>query len=253
MPDHTEAIIDQFSKKSGYFAELPKHEEATQLLIRMAGVGATSEVLDVACGAGGVALAAAAVAARVTGIDLTPAMIAQAEAQQRLLGLMNVDWQIGDAQRLPFQPGRFDVVLTRYSFHHFQEPAAVLCEMARVCRPGGRVAVADLALPPEKAAAYDRVERLRDPSHVRVLSVGELLQLFLRAGLSDIQTAGYLFELDLDRLLQASFPPEGNAERVKAAFEADVGVDSLGLGIRRAGELVQFAYPITIMVGTKTA
>jgi ubiquinone/menaquinone biosynthesis C-methylase UbiE len=251
MTDHEQTVIEQFSRQSIYFAKLLGHEESTQLLLQMAGVGSENKVLDVACGAGGVALAAAQVARQVTGIDLTPAMITQAEAKQRSLELSNVNWQVGDVARLPFQPELFDVVLTRYSFHHFLDPSVVMNEMVRVCRRGGRVAVADLTLPTGKAEAYDIVERLRDPSHVRVLSDNELLELFARAGLTGVQSARYQFELNLDQLLEASFPPEGNTERVRANFEADIGRDRLGLNIQRVGENIQFAYPIAVLVGTK--
>src|SRR4030095_7615606 len=129
----------------------------------MAGVGSENKVLDVACGAGGVALAAAQVARQVTGIDLTPAMITQAEAKQRSLELSNVNWQVGDVARLPFQPELFDVVLTRYSFHHFLDPSVVMNEMVRVCRRGGRVAVADLTLATGKGGGYDIVGAVRGP------------------------------------------------------------------------------------------
>jgi SAM-dependent methyltransferase len=133
-------------------------------------------VLDVACGAGAVACAAARTARQVTGIDMTPAMIERAEAVQAAAGQANLAWHVGDVTRLPFRACQFDVVLMRYSLHHFPRPAEVVAEMARVCKPSGRVAVADLVLPPDKAAAYDGLERLRDPSHVRVLAEGHGLR-----------------------------------------------------------------------------
>src|SRR5262245_60608970 len=139
---HTRQVVDQFSRQAVYFAKLPGHEEATQLLLRMAGVTATDHVLDVACGAGAVACAAARVARRVTGIDLTPAMIERAAALQAELGLANIAWHVGDVTRLPSPADQFDVVLTRYSLHHFLQPAEVLKEMARVCKPSGHIAVA---------------------------------------------------------------------------------------------------------------
>jgi ubiquinone/menaquinone biosynthesis C-methylase UbiE len=249
--DHVQNVVDQFTKQAVHFAKLPGHEAATQLLVQMAGVWPADEVLDVACGAGAVACAAAQVARRVTGIDLTPAMIEQARAQGSLQKLTNVCWQVGDVHHLPFANDRFGVVMTRYSFHHFQEPAEVLAEMVRVCQPSGRIVVADLVLPPEKVAAYDRMEKLRDPSHVHVLTEPDLRGLFAGAGLVDVRWAGYLFELELGQLLEASFPVPGGAERVRALFVADVGVDELGIGVHRSGDSIRFAYPIAIAVGTK--
>ena len=250
---HNRQVIDQFSRQAVYFAKLPGHEEATQLLLRMAGVTAADEVLDVACGAGAVACAAAGVARQVTGIDLTPAMIERATSLQAERGLENLEWHVGDVARLPFRADRFDVVVTRYSLHHLLQPAGVLAEMVRVCKPSGRVAVADLVLPLDKVAAYDRMERLRDPSHIRVLTEAELHGLLSASGLVDLRRAGYLFELELETLLQASFPWPGDVSRVRELIEADVGVNDLGVGAYRSGDAVRIAYPITVVVGTKPA
>jgi ubiquinone/menaquinone biosynthesis C-methylase UbiE len=80
---------------------------------------------------------------------------------------------------LPLPDAAFSVVVTRYSFHHFLDPKAVLAEMVRVCRPGERVAVIDVFTSgPEHAEVYNRVEKLRDPSHVRALPLAELTGLF---------------------------------------------------------------------------
>jgi ubiquinone/menaquinone biosynthesis C-methylase UbiE len=251
--EHTRRVVDQFSRQAVYFAKLPGHEEATQLLLQMAGVTAADTVLDIACGAGAVACAAARVARQVTGIDLTPAMIERAATLQAELGLANLAWHVGDVSQLPFGTDRFEVVLTRYSLHHFLEPADVIAEMYRVCKPSGRVAVADLVLPLEKVSAYDRMERLRDPSHNRVLTEGELHALLTACGLVDLRWAGYLFELEVGALLQASFPRPGDAICVRELIEADVGVDDLGIGIHRFGEELRIAYPIAVVVGTKPA
>jgi ubiquinone/menaquinone biosynthesis C-methylase UbiE len=251
--EHDRRVVEQFSRQAVYFAKLPGHEDATQLLLRMGAVGPDHEVLDVACGAGAVACAAARVARQVTGIDLTPAMIERARSAQAEAGLSNVVWHIGDVGRLPFPAAAFDMVVTRYSLHHFSRPDVVLAEIIRVCKPLGRVVVADLLLPPEKARVYDRMELLRDPSHVRVLSEPELLGLLASAGLVNVQLEGYLFELSLDQLMEASFPDPGNAERVRELIEADVGADALGIGVHRLGEVVRFAYPVTVAAGTKPA
>jgi SAM-dependent methyltransferase len=223
------------------------------MLIQMAEVTSADQVLDVACGAGAVACAAARVARQVTGIDLTPAMIERAAALQAELCLPNLEWHVGDVARLPFPNDRFEAVLTRYSLHHFLRPAEVVREMARVCRPSGRVVVTDLVLPTEKVAAYDHMERLRDPSHVRVLTEGELQGLLTAAGLVDLRWSGYLFELELEALLEASFPLSGDASRVRALIEADVGVNDLGIDAHRVGGTIRVAYPIVVVVATKPA
>lgn len=246
-------VVEQFSRQAASFARLPSHEQATGLLLDMARVDGRTELLDVACGPGMVACAAATRAKYVTGIDLTPAMIEQARLLQAKLGLSNLDWHVGEATALPFEDGRFDAVTTRYSAHHLPDPDLAFAELLRVARPGGCVAIADMVLPPRQAAAYDRMERLRDPSHVRTLSREELRAAAVAAGLREPRTAGYVFSIDLERLLRGSFPAPGDAERVRAMFEADLGVDRMGLRLRREDGVIILSYPVAIVAGAKDA
>src|SRR5215510_12609730 len=92
-------ILEQFTRQAVPFAEMPAHsnDEANRLLIDLATVGPDDTVLDVACGPGLVACSLAEVACHVTGIDLTPAMIEQAQARQQTKGLTNLTWCVGDA------------------------------------------------------------------------------------------------------------------------------------------------------------
>ena len=97
---HNQQIVDQFSRQAVYFSKLPNDEEATQVLLRMAGITTDHEVLDVACGAGSVACAAARVAPQVTGINLTPAMIERAAALQAEWRSSNLSWEVGDVSHV---------------------------------------------------------------------------------------------------------------------------------------------------------
>jgi ubiquinone/menaquinone biosynthesis C-methylase UbiE len=259
MSDKTEEqrrlILDQFTRQAVPFAEMPAHsnEESVRLLIDMAHVGPEDDVLDVACGPGLVACPLAEVARHVTGIDLTPAMIEQAKARQSK-GLTNLTWLVGDAVPLPFPDASFSVVVTRYSFHHFLDPKAVLAEMVRVCSPCGRVAVIDVfTSSPEQAEAYNRVEKLRDPSHVRALSLEELTGLCHDAGLRDLKTAFFKLEMPLETLLAASFPGPGDADRIRQTFADDIAVNRLGLGAHRRDGAIHFAFPIVVIAGQNQA
>jgi ubiquinone/menaquinone biosynthesis C-methylase UbiE len=254
LEEQRRLIVDQFTRQAVPFAEMPAHsnEESLRLLVGMAQVGPGDTVLDVACGPGLVACPLAEIARHVTGIDLTPAMIEQAQAKQRSKGLTNLTWLVGDAVPLPFPDAAFSVVVTRYSFHHFLAPRAVLAEMVRVCQPGGRVAVIDVfTRSPEQAGAYNRVEKLRDPSHVRALPLEELTELCHDAGLRNVRTAFFKLEMALETLLAASFPNTSDADRIRQTFADDVGVDRLGVGAHRRDGAVHFAFPIAVLVGNK--
>jgi len=247
-------IVEQFSAQAAPFAKLAAHstEDSLRLAREAVGIGAADTVLDVACGPGIVACDFARHARRVTGIDLTPAMIEQARALQAAKGLANLEWRVGDVSVLPFDSSAFSVVFTRYSFHHLLDPARVLAEMARVSRPGGRIAVVDVfSSSPEQGAAYDHAEKLRDPSHVRALGLGELAGLFEKAGLEDVKTSFYGVDVNLDELLGSSAPEPGAADEVRRIFREDVGVDRLGVNARWADGAIQFTFPIAVLVGRK--
>jgi SAM-dependent methyltransferase len=201
-------------------------------------------VLDVACGPGIVACAAALQGGHVTGIDITPAMLAQARERQRALKLHNLDWRLGDASRLPFEAGTFDVVLTRYSFHHMTDPGAALREMRRVCRKGGRVVVIDATPSPATQAAYDHMEILRDSTHVSALTLDQLRALGRDAGLSEQHIDGYRLEALLSTLAD-----EQDMPALTRLLEADIdsGQDALGIGAWRAADGIRFRFPVSIV------
>src|SRR5262249_11462460 len=103
MASHRDLILDQFTRQAVPFSTAPgiRDEEALARLDSASGATAHDTVLDVACGPGLVVCAFARVARRVTGIDLTPAMIARARALAAERGVGNVSWTIGEALPLP--------------------------------------------------------------------------------------------------------------------------------------------------------
>jgi SAM-dependent methyltransferase len=217
-------------------------------------IDAGDSVLDVACGPGVTTCDLAAVAGHATGIDVTPAMIEQAKELQRSKRLTNVAWHVDAVPPLPFHDESFSLVFTRYSFHHFPDPAAVLKEMVRVCKPAGRVVVVDVFMTTiEQANACNHMEKLRDPSHVRALLLEELEELFRHAGLKALKTVFYRHPMSLEPLLRGSFPNSGDAERVRQIIVDDQGKDELGLGAQQIDGDVHFAYPIAVLVGWKVS
>jgi len=96
------------------------------------------EVLDVATGTGNVALQAAAAGAQVVGIDLTPELFATARRRAEHLRVA-VEWLAADAEDLPFEDERFDRVLSAFGVQFAPRHRVVAQELARVCRPGGRI------------------------------------------------------------------------------------------------------------------
>jgi SAM-dependent methyltransferase len=111
-------------------------------LVRFAKVTGSQSVLDVGTGTGVVAITARNLGAKVTGLDLTPALLAQARESAALIGHDDISWHEGDAEALPFPDVSFDVVLSQFGHMFAPRHDVVVSEMLRVLKPGGTIAFA---------------------------------------------------------------------------------------------------------------
>jgi ubiquinone/menaquinone biosynthesis C-methylase UbiE len=254
MSSHDSRILDQFTRQAAPFAAAGaiRNQEALDRIVQWAGTGPEDTVLDVACGPGLLACAFARVAKHATGMDMTPAMLEQARKTQQEQGLKNVSWKQGDVYSLPFPDAHFSIVSSRFAFHHLQDPLSALKEMKRVCNPGGKIVVADMAPQPAKAAALNAAELLRDPSHVRSMPEDELRGLFEQANLATPQINRYRMEGELEDLLSRSFPNEGDADRVRRIYAESIPNDALDLNTRLADGKIFYSLPVAVLVAQKS-
>ncbi|HZT89346.1 MAG TPA: methyltransferase domain-containing protein [Stellaceae bacterium] len=252
---HENLILDQFTRQATVFnAAAPiANEEALRMIVAAAQPGPDDTVLDIACGGGLVARAFAPHVRRVVGIDVTPAMLDQARQAAATQGLTNVEWRQADVATLPYADGSFTIVATRFSFHHFLDPAAVLREMVRVCASGGRIVVVDTctADDPATSAAFNRLEKLRDPSHARNLTLSEMKGVFAAAGLGEPRITSYELRDEVKNLLARSYPNPGDEKKIVEMFRQSARDGSLGIEVRLDGETIHYAYPVTILAATR--
>ena len=250
---HHGLIVDQFTRQAVPFSTASPitDENALRMIIEAARPQPTDTVLDVACGGGIVVCAFAPHVRRAAGIDMTPAMLERARQLADDRAIENVGFEQGDAQALPYPDAAFNIVVTRFSFHHFLDPQAVLREMRRVAAPGGCVVVVDMYASEDsgKAAEWNRLEKLRDPSHVRCLSLTELRGLFAAADLPEPEVSFYELGDDVSNLLARSFPNPGDEAKIIAMFAASAEDDRLGIPVRRDGGRLLYAYPVAILAG----
>jgi ubiquinone/menaquinone biosynthesis C-methylase UbiE len=222
VPEHQDAIQRAFTQQAGAFEDPEFNQLFTvdsDWLFDRLELQPSDIVLDVAAGTGHVARRFAPKVRAAMAVDATKAMLDRGWIEAKRAALRNVVFMQADAAALPFVDGSFDVVVSRFAVHHFEDPAVQITEMRRVLRPGGRLAVADLISDPDPriAATQNRLERLRDPSHTRMLPLDELAEL---VGGTDVEFRDVERSLE-PWLAQAQADPDAAAE-IRAALRAEL-------------------------------
>ena len=183
------------------------------LILELMGDFKGAQVLDVGCGDGVLACAAASRGAVVIGIDPDPAMLDAARARAERAGV-KADFLDGRIERLPFADASFDVVAAITVLCFVADASAAVDEMARVVRPGGRLVIGELG----RWSAWAGIRRLRGWlgaatwKAARFRTAGELRVLAERAGLRVTTIRGAVF-----------YPPVGVCARVLAPVDAWLG------------------------------
>lgn len=257
-PDaHKRAIVDQFSRQASGFATAPElHGDGiVALVVDAARPKASDTAIDLACGPGSVACALAARAKWVVGLDATEAMLDQARALARRQGVDNSEWRVGDACQAPYPDGSFDIVTCRFAFHHLEKPALAFAEMVRLAAPGGRVVVCDAIASedPDKAAAFNAMERWRDPSTTEFRTFKYLRGLFELAGLGVPTVQRFDVPYLASDLIARSFPANDDRTGLLALIEDSVDGDLMEIGARRSPEGVRFVFRSAVLGATKPA
>lgn len=140
------AVKEFFEQVSGDWDQMHQDFYSTDVIDALAqhsALGPDAHVVDVGTGTGFIAGGLAAHAGRVTGTDVSPAMLAQARTNLDGLGIGNVELVEAPVERLPLNDDAADAAVANMVLHHAPDPAAMIAEMARVVRPGGTVAVTD--------------------------------------------------------------------------------------------------------------
>lgn len=199
---HDDKIKKQFSLQAAHFNDKDRplaSAEYLQWVVGRLDLNPDFVVLDVAAGTGLLGRAIAPRVQRVVAIDLTPEMIRQGIREAAKAGITNIVFEQGRAEKLPYPDDSFDMVVTRLSLHHFADPHPAIREMVRVCRPGKQVGIMDMVSPDDATLVelYNRLERLRDPSHTRCLTLTELHMALQNAGLTMVQVVSRNIEVNL--------------------------------------------------------
>ncbi|MDQ4075525.1 MAG: class I SAM-dependent methyltransferase [Chloroflexota bacterium] len=182
MDKQKRRVQQQFGAAANAYVESETHAVGADLervAELVAEVPVRRRALDVATGGGHTARTIAPFFDRVIFMDLTSSMLQAANAALRRAGITKADAVQGDAEAFPFADAAFDLVTCRVAPHHFPYPSRFVEEATRVLRPGGRFILVESIVPndPKVASWLNRVDKIRDPSHVRTLSATEWLDM----------------------------------------------------------------------------
>jgi SAM-dependent methyltransferase len=253
--DHLKRIADEFTRQAQTFADWAEKVD-TDVGARFGGAlgdAARGRLIDIACGPGVVTAALAPSAASVVAFDATDEMLAKAKSRCAKAGISNVEFKSGDAEHLPFADAQFDGAVTRAAVHHFAEPQRAFDETFRVLRPGGVAVIADATSSEDanESRLHNAIERLRDPSHVRMLPASVLDAAAHQAGFRHLEAATWDMDRELEEWLAiVSDPVRSDPVRIVVRALAEAG-RSAGIGLSIKDGKVVFFHRWVFLKATK--
>lgn len=243
----------QFGRRASAYAHSAshRHDKDLELLLEHLRPTRTDLALDVATGTGFTAVAFRSRVRAVVGMDLTWAMLREAQGLPSPGG--RIQWVVADADALPFASAAFTIVTCRRAAHHFVHLQRAVGEMVRVLAPGGRLGLVDQT-PPDDASGeqlMESMEVLRDPSHVRALPARRWQALVENAGitLSLIQTVER--RLTMGEWLELAGTDVARREAISAALQQASPHARTQIGYQ-SNEPATFVKRWIVLVGTKT-
>jgi ubiquinone/menaquinone biosynthesis C-methylase UbiE len=193
-----------------------------------------ARALDLGCGAGHVSFALARGGAqRVTAYDPSTEMLAVVAKEAAVRGHGQIETHAGAAEALPFESGSFDLIVSRYSAHHWADVPRSIAECARVAAPWCRLILIDVVAPetPLFDTALQVVDFLRDASHVRNYRISEWRALLQTAGFADPAVDSWKLSLEFESWIARIRTPPDRVAALRSVFA------SLPLEVKRYFQL----------------
>lgn len=220
MSNHHEALVkSQFSGQATAYLQSSVHAQGADLrrLSEWLADDNSAELLDVGCGAGHASFTAAPLVNSVTAYDLSEGMLTVVAQEAQKRGLHNITRAQGPAEILPFAENSFDIVISRYSAHHWHDMQAALMEIRRVLKPGGRFIMMDIASPGKAILDVwlQTIEMLRDPSHIHNYSQGQWLTMVNNRGMVVEKLVGDKLHLEFSSWVARMKTPDNIVEAIR--------------------------------------
>ncbi len=245
-----ENAIKQFGKQAEAYAKGNIFVDVVHLseVVKRSRVNQKHCVLDIATGAGFLALEFAKRAGLVIGCDLTHNMLKKACEKQESSGLDNIGFLLSDVESLPFPDKSFDIVSCRFAFHHFPDPMIALREMERVCKE--KIVIVDgvSSEDREKSQFHNRIEKIRDPSHVRIYALSEIKTMMYTIGAIITDVEHWDITQDFGDWIRRAGTDMDKTRLIKGLMEQSIEVDTTGLQVRKKDRRLEFMYDTVILI-----
>jgi SAM-dependent methyltransferase len=221
--DQQAMTVNQFGSNAEYYLPSAVHASGADLerLVAIVGEKPSVRALDLGCGAGHVAYALArGGAGRVVAYDPSSDMLAVVAQEALRRGHEVIETIVGSAERLPFESESFDLVVTRYSAHHWANVPRALEECARVTKTGGRLIVIDVVSPevPLLDTTLQVIEFLRDASHVRNYRISEWREMQSTAGFTEASVSSWKTPIDFPTWIARIGTPPDRVAALRTVF-----------------------------------
>lgn len=217
---HHDNVDKQFGDQASAYLSSAVHASGRDLarLGEKLSAEKQAHVLDSGCGGGHASFIAAQHVSRVVAYDLSAKMLAVVKEAAEQRGYQHLSTQQGYAEYLPFENESFDIVISRYSAHHWHDVGRALREVKRVLKPGGKAIFMDVNAPgnPVLDIWLQTIEALRDTSHVRNYSPGEWLTMFTEAGLAISAVSHDKLDLEFASWIERMRTPAVMVEAIRA-------------------------------------
>jgi len=251
-------VVGQYTRQATHYAASSTHSDARALssLVEFAALTKGADVLDVATGTGFTAFAFADAGCRVTGLDITAAMLSQARQIAHDRGISGLMWVKGRSESLPFASGSFQGVTCRLSAHHFSDVPAFLKEARRILKKQGTLIIADTSSPddgPNIREWFNRTESLRDPSHNRNYSPGQWQDMMRDAAL-EVTGVDYSrrVKLNFSRWVAMAGTPKDKVEELRSIFIDASAEIKLFFAIEDLRGDISFRWPVVHVKAVKS-
>ncbi len=180
-------------------------------------------VLEAASGTCACGRAIAPFVQSVVCLDATPAMLAVGKEEAGKSRIANMQFVQGLVEEIPYDDRHFDAVLSRLAFHHFMDIERPFSEMSRVLKYGGQLVIIDMEAAAEALRGIeDRIETMRDPSHVKNRSQDEFLALYEKHGYAVAKREATTIPVSLNAWLALTNTPDPIGKEIENLMNDEI-------------------------------